>query len=410
MKNDLLSLENARKKAESFIKRIPNYPGGYEGRGIIICGGGLKYFTNAWVAIRMLRKLSCTLPIHIWHLGAEEIEDRMRAICLPYNVEFIDAHEVRKAHPARILNGWELKPYSIIYSRFKQVLLLDADNVPVVNPEFLFNTPQFKRAGAVFWPDFGHFQPFSPVWNIFGVSYRDEPEWESGQILVDKEKCWRALQLAMWYNEHSDFYYQYILGDKDTYHLAFRKLNQPVAIPPTPVRALKSTLCQHDFENNCIFQHRVNDKWSMDKENEKIWGFQHEADCRTYLEELQAIWFGKKQRTPRFNSANRSKKMLKLAREITAIIYQYERVGFDSRPMAFAGDGCITRGRGICETYWDLKEEQGTFFLLISSKAELTCVMNRGHRGIWNGRWLRGERMPIVLRPSNYQKTTKGQK
>jgi len=399
MKNNFLTLKTARDRSEAFIERISAYPAGYAGKGIVIPGGGLKYFTNAWVAVRMLRKLGCKLPIQIWHLGPEEIEERMRAIMVPYDVEFVDAYQVREVHPVRRLAGWELKPFSILHSRFEQVLLLDADNVPVVNPEFLFHTPQFEQTGAVFWPDFGHLNASDPIWDICGVPYRDEPEWESGEILVDKRKCWRALQLAMWYNEHSDFYYQYILGDKDTYHLAFRKLDQPVSMPATPVRALKWTLCQHDFEGNRIFQHRVGDKWSLERDNGFIWGFQYEADCRMFLEELQIICFGKKQRTPKFDSAKRSQRANEVAREITANVFSYERVGFDRRPLTFLPDGRIGQGVGICEAYWDLKEEPANMVLLISSKAELTCSLTKQNHGVWEGQWLHHERMPVILNP-----------
>lgn len=399
MLNGRLTLKSARKKAESFINRMPDYPGGFGGRGILIPGGGVKYFTNAWVALRMLRKLGCTLPIQIWHLGATEIDDRMRAMTLPYDVEFIDAYEIRKAHPIKNLNGWELKPFSILHSRFKEVLLLDADNVPVVNPEFLFKTPQFRKSGAIFWPDFGHLKPSDPIWDICGIPFRDEPEWESGQIVVNKEKCWQALRLALWYNNHSDFFYQYILGDKDTYHLAFRKLNQPVAMPASPVKALKCTLCQHDFKGNRIFQHRVNDKWSLEKENDRIWDFQHEADCRVFLEELQAIWFGRKQRTPRFNNSQDPQSANGVAREIIGNAYHYERIGFDGRPMTFGLDGHVMQGAGIHETYWDLKKDGNADVLLLSSKTDLTCSLIRQEGGIWKGRWLIGEHMPVTLKP-----------
>jgi len=398
MLNAQLTLKSALKKTDAFIKQAPDCPSNFADCGIIIPGGGLKYFTNAWVTVRMLRKLECNLPIQIWHLGPSEIDDRMRAMTAPYDVEFIDAYEVRKAHPIRNLNGWELKPFSILHSRFKDVILIDADNVPVVNPDFLFKTPQYKELGAIFWPDFGHLKPSDPIWDICGVEFRDEPEWESGQIVVNKERCWSALQLAMWYNNHSDFFYQYILGDKDTYHLAFRKLNQPVAMPSTPVKAIKWTLCQHDFDGNRIFQHRVNDKWSLEKENDHIWDFQYEADCRRFLEELQTLWFGKKQQTPRFNNAKRPQKENELAHEIIRNVFYYERIGFDSRPMTFGSDGCVKQGAGIHETYWDLKREGGASILFISSKAQITCSLTKDKDGIWKGHWLIGEGMPITLR------------
>ncbi len=67
MTKEILTLEDALAKAENFITTIPPFPSGYEGRGVIICGGGLKYFTNAWVAIRILRKLGCNLPLQVWY-------------------------------------------------------------------------------------------------------------------------------------------------------------------------------------------------------------------------------------------------------------------------------------------------------------------------------------------------------
>ena len=34
-----------------------------------------------------------------------------------------------------------------------QVLLLDADSMPLVHPEQLFDDPRFTQYGALFWPD-----------------------------------------------------------------------------------------------------------------------------------------------------------------------------------------------------------------------------------------------------------------
>jgi len=57
-------------------------------------------------------------------------------------------------YPARILNGRELKAFALLHSAFREVLLLDADNVPLVAPAFLFETKQFADTGAIFWPDY----------------------------------------------------------------------------------------------------------------------------------------------------------------------------------------------------------------------------------------------------------------
>lgn len=177
---------NARRISEEFIQGILPYPGNFHGKGIVICGGGVRYFTNAWVCINMLRRLGCQLPVEFWYLGHREMSNDMISLVQPLNVRCVDGLEVRKTKPARILNGWELKPYAIINCLFKEVLYLDADNVPVVNPEFLFGTREYQETGAIFWPDYNRLAQSRAIWAICGIEYRDEPEIESGQIVLNK--------------------------------------------------------------------------------------------------------------------------------------------------------------------------------------------------------------------------------
>src|SRR5207253_2391474 len=139
--------------------------------------------------------------------------------------------------------------FAILHSRFKEVLLLDADNVCVTNPASLFDSTEFQAEGAIFWPDVGRLRTSRLLWEACGLRYGDQPEFEAGQLLVDKERCWRALNLTMWLNEHSYFTYKYIWGDKETFQIAFRKLGQPFAMPGTQPLVLSGALCQHDFES-----------------------------------------------------------------------------------------------------------------------------------------------------------------
>src|SRR5204863_9907897 len=123
--------DNAAERTDRFIETIPPYPKIFSERGIVTCGGGVGYFTTAWVCIHQLRRIGCTLPIQLRYLGPREVNDHMRALLAPLGVECIDACEVRKTYPARILNGWELKPYAMLHCPFREVLLLDSDNVAV---------------------------------------------------------------------------------------------------------------------------------------------------------------------------------------------------------------------------------------------------------------------------------------
>lgn len=316
-----LNLHNAGTGCDGFIPTIPAYPGGFDGRGIVICGGGIRYFTAAWVCIRMLRHLGCRLPIELWHRDEKEMDARMRALVAPFGVECINAREVRRGYPVRIRHRWALKPYAILRSRFREVLFLDADNVPVVNPEFLFAGHQFRELGAIFWPDYGQCRNKKtvPIWRSCGLRRPREQEFETGQILADKQKCWKALCLSLWFNENSDFYYQYLHGDKETFHLAFRKLGQPYALVPTPIRTLERTMCQHDFEGRRLFQHRNRDKWDYLMCNRKIKGFWFEEECRGYLKELQELWDGGFGRLEN-RKAVKSKRVLRSAPKVQAVM------------------------------------------------------------------------------------------
>jgi ADP-heptose:LPS heptosyltransferase len=290
-----LNIHLAGIACEKFVRTIPPFPAEqFKGRGIVICGGGVNYFTSAWVCINLLRRFGCRLPVQLWHLGKNEITPAMRKLVEPLGVECVDAFTVRKKFPARRLGGWELKPFAILHSPFREVLLLDADNAPVTNPEFLFETAEFRRDGAIFWPDFPRAisEKARRIWRSCGLRVPREPEFETGQILVDKARCWSALKLCLWFNENSDFYYQHLHGDKETFHLAFRKLKKNYALVPKPIHRLDSTMCQHDFEGRRIFQHRNLDKWDLFLRNRRIEDFWFEKECREYVEQLRRKWNG----------------------------------------------------------------------------------------------------------------------
>lgn len=382
-----------QQRARDFLAQVSDYPAArYSGRGIVICAGGTKYFTNAWITVNILRMHGCNLPIEFWHLK-DEMDDEMRELVKPLGVTCVDATKVREQHPVRTLNGWELKPYAIIHSAFEEVMLLDAENCPVRNPEYLFETEQYDHTGAIFWPDYGRLGPDRLIWQAMDVPYRDEPEFESGQIVVHKRKCWRALQLTMHLNEHSDFYYQHIHGDKETFHLAWRRLDQPYSMPPFGIHSLAGTMCQHDFEGNRIFQHRNMRKWSLDGISEPVGDFRYEAECRRYLEELRQKWSlaPKRKDDPAFQS---------LVQQIEAQrFYGYTRVGYDSRIIELRPDGSIDASPGAVEQQWRVIGTAQAPRLGMFQNGMLLADLTPLTDGRFEGRWVIYEQMPIVLAP-----------
>ena len=224
------------------------------------------------------------------------------------------------------------------------------------------------------------------------MEYRDEPEFESGQIVIDKQRSWTALCLTMWMNEYSDYWYRHIYGDKETFHFAWRRLNQPYAMPGHPIHHIPSTFCQHDFDGRRVFQHRNHAKWSL-ASNPQIPGFQFEEDCLNFLTKLklhQEVTVGVAPSSPR--------RVVDAARRICIGRFVYKRVGYDSRIISFKPDGSIGEGKDSQETEWSLYDQAGQVVLDIRSKSHLTCRLRR-YGDIWRGKWERFERMPIELSP-----------
>ena len=79
--------------------------------------------------------------------------------------------------------------------------------------------------------------------------------------------------------------------------------------------------------------------------------------------------------------------------------YEYRRVGHDSRAMTFAQDGRIGEGAAGCERRWELSEDRGGLTLWIAGGRQPICGLTQDADGVWKGRWMRHEQMPIELRP-----------
>lgn len=454
-------LSSASDKAASRVTRngiaaaaraIRPYEGGKSGRGITICAGGFVYFTNAWLAVRMLRKLGCALPIQFWHHGENEMDDRMRKLVEPYGVECVDARRVGRRKGVSVDQGWPLKPFSILHSPFEEVLALDADNFPIRNPEYLFGAGAFIETGAIFWPDIGRTSPERPIWKTMGVPFRHELEFESGQIVVNKALCWEPLNLAMWMNEpgRAEYFYKLVWGDKDTFRFAWHKFGFPFAMTPVPPQMLSvvggpcctGVMCQHDLDGERIFQHRNLLKWQLFGENPRVPGYFFEGECREYLAELRSHWNG------RIGAAKLrpSVRAAEWRRRLTSDVWLLETVGKGKAPdlkpvlkanspapspnvpaaaentapappkdpwpaprqrivheLRFDADGHCGASSGPLVTFWDVRETAAGLRLRLSGRegAEAVTVQLRLDRdGSWRGRGITLPAKPALrLRP-----------
>jgi FkbM family methyltransferase len=296
----------------------------HKGRGIVVLGGGSKYFACAYILVTLLRRQGCTLPIEWWYLNHSEMDLQMMRLAESLGgVEVVNLnHRLDSAErKPRMMGGWQAKVWSIMYSKFDEVLFLDADQIPQADPTYLFDSKQYLENGAVFWPD------FAPMgWSITATAFdvaglpvpgkKAKPGWscptdyipfESGQILINKRRHWPALELARHINDHSDFWYAdsardrhkwHVYGDKDTFYLAFNRINAPYAMPQACGFSGNSetagAFLQHDFEGKVLFHHRVQPtgKWSLHGHNHSYPACDKHDECQQILNKLRKLWVG----------------------------------------------------------------------------------------------------------------------
>jgi hypothetical protein len=353
----------------------------FSGRGIVICAGGVGMFTNAWVLVWVLRKvLNCTLPIEIWHLGPREMSQGMRRMLESLGATTVDAHSVLSRYPAKIHDGWQLKAYALIRSSFREVLLLDADNVPVTDPACLFDRPEYIETGAIFWPDFVDLAATNPIWQLFGLPSEQRISFESGQVLIDKSRHGDALKILLYLNEQAERFYQLIYGDKDTFLVAWLATQSDFSQVPHRPMAERYITYQRDFDGDVLFQHKTGRKWHY-TDADPYCGvhFVHESDCLAALAELRRIWNGRI-----YDPPSRSLAARQLESELTGQLFIVSPPGEDDRQLELLGGSQIGRGRGPTHQTWHVVDlDSGGFALRISDYQKVRHEFRRSHERIW---------------------------
>ena len=228
----------------------------------MIVAGGLKFFPPSYATIRLLRgELRSTLPIELWCTAGEEPSPLLRAeLEDSLGVRVRSLEDVYPGGSASVFRSYNAKLFAIMFSSFRDVVFIDSDCHPVVDPAPLFHDPAFVDTGAVFWPDYWPGSVWPELLRALAVlppsAKDDEPlprgdpfegSHESGQMLVDKSRTWKALQLAAFLTLQADRVYHRTLrdgdvgfgvGDKELLPLAMRALGMPQHRVQTPIAAV----------------------------------------------------------------------------------------------------------------------------------------------------------------------------
>lgn len=122
------------------------------GRGIALTAGN-DQVTYLLTQIPILRRLGCDLPIEVMYVGDGDLNRDSRQ-----DLEDLDGVITRDisamVHPVGWdIGSWAAKPFAVLLSSFREVIFIDADSFFFVNPEVMFEYPEYVRTGALFFRD-----------------------------------------------------------------------------------------------------------------------------------------------------------------------------------------------------------------------------------------------------------------
>ena len=376
-------MQDLRAAIDERLGDPPAFPEGrFAGRGIVTCAGGQRYFTCAWILITVLRRaLKTQLPIQVWHLGRNEMSEAMQLMLEEQGVEVIDAETVLHHYPATLAGGWPLKPYAIAHSRFREVIFLDADTVPLIDPAELFTWEPYRRNGLLLWPDVIDLRRHNPIWNLLGLEPRKCMSVDSGVIAIDKERHWRLLDLTILLNEHWRESYQYLHGDKDTLLIAalLTGTNEPV-IQHRPL-AVDGDLIQRDPNGDPFLQHRNSSKWKLWGANQPVPVPELNRVCEEAMAELRRRWSGTVFHPPERSPRARAEE----AELIGKRVFHYEVSNGQPRLIKLLRGGSVSEGRASLEQHWAVSEREDKLVLQFFSGLRLVIELLRQSDGSWCG-------------------------
>ena len=188
--------EASRDSHEEVLRSLPPYPkNAFTGRGIVMLAGG-RYSSFATTGLGMLREIGSKLPIEVWvkdHTEEKEgwcDEIKKEGMACRRISDYMDVSSNK--------HGYQLKISSILFSSFEEILFLDADNVPVRNPDGIFEAKSYTDTGVVLWKDYWKHtgSPLLPY--VVGISVgasetlRNNVTVESGQLVWNKKRHWKV--------------------------------------------------------------------------------------------------------------------------------------------------------------------------------------------------------------------------
>ncbi|KAL3457800.1 mannosyltransferase putative-domain-containing protein [Aspergillus heterothallicus] len=234
MRNTHFKFVDAIKTAAPRLHYIPNT------RGIVSTAGG-QYLPVLVISLRMLRRTGSELPVEVFLAGDEEYEPYVCDVVLPsLNARCVILSHILDAAPKIVdIAKYQFKLFAMLFCSFEEILFLDADAFPILQPDSLFTNEPFKSSNMVTWPDFW---ASTVSYYYYEIAAQPAPEprirprqsTESGEVLISKKTHAKTLLLSTYYNIWGPNYYYPLLsqgaageGDKETFVAAAIAVNEP---------------------------------------------------------------------------------------------------------------------------------------------------------------------------------------
>lgn len=188
---------STRATNEIVIAELPEYPEGrFNGRGVVMLAGG-RYSEFAATSVGMLREVGSKLPVEIWAKDESEEFDGWCDEILSEGMvcrrlaDYMDLESLK--------NPYQWKVFTLLFSTFSDIIFLDADDMPIRNPDFIFDSDVYKDNGVILWPDYWMHtgSPWLPY--LIGLTSDKQSDMllkeksvESGQIVWNKQTHWKV--------------------------------------------------------------------------------------------------------------------------------------------------------------------------------------------------------------------------
>ena len=173
--------------------------------GIVIStgkDGGFRWAVHQIVTIRAV--LNSTLPIEVFYGGDNDLPAQHREFIESIDTAFpglgsITCIDITQRFPdpdgfLGLPGGWAMRPFAILASSFKRVILADADTIFLQDPRVLLNEPAFSEYGAIFWHD-----------RLLAPAKEETYKWADELLETAKAKGLDKYQDAGWFR-HQTFY------------------------------------------------------------------------------------------------------------------------------------------------------------------------------------------------------------